>query len=130
MDAKVIFCDDVRVERNGKLILIGAYPVDLLSSRYPNVVSVRAVVVFSGDIDEGAEFDLKFILQPGDLQIALAHVEVGSIVRYDSEKYTTHIFPVVFEIQRDGSLELIVERKGCTPVKIGNLFLAKVAEDT
>lgn len=48
-----VFCDDIRQENNGKLILIGVYPVDLvpgaIPSTFPLAILVRAEGALKGE---------------------------------------------------------------------------------
>lgn len=48
ISASVIFCDDIRVEGNGKLILIGLYPADLVPGFLPQMMTLSIWVRLRG----------------------------------------------------------------------------------
>jgi hypothetical protein len=48
ISASVIFCDDIRVEANGKPILIGVYPTNLVPGALPQAMSLSIWVRLRG----------------------------------------------------------------------------------
>ena len=48
ISASVIFCDDIRVEMNGKLMFIGVYPGDLVPGALPQTMSLSIWVRLRG----------------------------------------------------------------------------------
>ena len=54
--AFIVFCDDIRIENTGKLLLIGVYPTDLNAHDPNGTTSLRAYVAIDGDFVIGRSY--------------------------------------------------------------------------
>lgn len=67
--AETIFCDDIRIEENGKHILIGVYGVDLVPALIPVTIQIGIWVRFWGLAEGRRKFKVR-LLDPSDREAA------------------------------------------------------------
>lgn len=64
--AETVFCDDIRVEANGKHILVGVYGVDLVPSALPAVFPIGLWIRFWGIPEGRHQFHLRLLNPSGE----------------------------------------------------------------
>lgn len=82
-----IVCDSVRKEDNGKLLIIGVYPADILVATFPQIVQLMFWVQFSTDQEGeiGIEFRVKKnreIISNGSGKVVVMGRRQSSIVTF------------------------------------------------
>lgn len=99
-----IICDDVRVEDNGKLILIGVYSDEILVPRFPMAISLTFWVEFES-IGLGEQLcEYRVVLNPGEVEIAKIAGTFGSKEKRGKGSFSFGGVGVQF--QQPGSLSL------------------------
>lgn len=78
ISAAVTFCDDIRTESNGKLILVGVYPENLVPFSIPQIITISVwirikglkvgshPVHFSAGVDDESRYDIDGTLNVPD----------------------------------------------------------------
>jgi hypothetical protein len=62
-----LFCDDVRTERSGKLIVIGAYGQNITVPSFPATLVLNCLVI--AEAQEAGEVDIEFRLSIGNATV-------------------------------------------------------------
>ena len=104
-----IVCDEVRREDNGKLILIGVYPSNIVVAELPAVlVPWLAVKVHATNPPVDEPFDVKVVMGDKELRTAKGRMKIGD------QSPTWIVLPnlLLEKIQEEGRLEFLVRVGG------------------
>ena len=119
ISAEAIFCDDIRVEDNGKFILIGVYGSDLVPGRMPNQFPLSIFVRATGLPVGPSKFRLEMVMPGG---------KVTSVVEGEGFRDSNNTRPVIMvfpslhcEIEKYGDLVCRLSIDGAEPEEIGRL---------
>jgi hypothetical protein len=117
-----IFCDDIREETNGKLLLIGVYSADLIPGAIPARFPLSLMVKAHG-LTGKHKFEVT-ITSPGNIQVKMGgDIDVPSEVR---------AFPLIFagfpiDLQAYGDITADLTLDDGDPVRIATLAVTKAS---
>lgn len=104
----VIVCDDIRVEKSNKLILIGVFPADILVKELPAAVSLA--IYIDGNISRSGDNTAKFRFSgPGDDSAELA---VGFKQVENQTKFSLRTPRFEMLIEQEGVFKIELENNG------------------
>jgi hypothetical protein len=121
--ADFVFCDDIRKEDNGKQILIGVYPFDLVPFSLPTQFSICIWCRVYG-LEEGAHKLNAEISLNGS---AINHFEINSIVSDPSKHVQINLMAIPVHIVREGELSIRLTNALLGSTEAGRLQIGPVA---
>jgi len=124
IDVRTIFCDDIRREDNGKMMLIGVYADDLVPSAIPSSFLMSIWVSITGEAVEKGSLTVKLLL-PGGGQVKM----VGEIEELPADVTTSFTFvgfPV--EIKDAGEIQVQLTFGDNKPIDAGKLTVRAPVE--
>lgn len=119
MQCELIVCDDIRVEANGKQILVGVYPTNLVPGPFPASSTVALWLRVSNYEGEPSKAKMTLIPPGGGIR---PEIEI-SIDYRDQERRTILLMAggMPLEIDRYGELKVMLELDGENPIEAGTL---------
>lgn len=99
-----IVCDDVRVEDNGKLILIGVYSDEILFPKFPMAISLAFWIEFESIGVGERQCEYRVVLNPGEVEITKIAGTFGS--KKERGKGSFSFGGIGIQFQQPGSLSL------------------------
>ena len=103
----VIICDQVRKEDNGKHLLLGVYPADVLVSDFPTTIAL--VLWMQLYVDTTGEFDFEFRIQKDKKRIS----RTKGTLNVEDHLYpaTITLPPALIEIDGECTLSFQIREK-------------------
>ena len=119
IEARTVFCDDIRREDSGKMILIGVYAEDLIPGTIPSTFPLSFwIVVNGGKIDKG-KLTIS-ILQPGGNEFKLD----GQIGEVPADANTSLVFTgLPMQISEPGLIKVQLTFDNNKPIEAGSLIV-------
>jgi hypothetical protein len=124
IDVRTIFCDDIRREDNGKMMLIGVYVDDLVPGAIPSSFPMSIWVSIKGETIKKGALTVELLL-PGGGQVKM----VGEIEELPADVTTSFTFigfPV--EIKETGEIKVQLTFGDNKPIDAGRLTIRAPAE--
>ncbi len=102
----VIFCDDIRIETNGKQIIIGAYLGNAVLPTFPQPFALMAWVHFVQP--ETGEIPFKFLWKVGREKTQVTEIKATARIRAPADFSVFHMGQIFFNIDNPGD-HLVLE---------------------
>lgn len=127
VSGKIVICDMIRHEANGKIMLIGVYPEDVvITPNIPGSVTVAAWVQVRG-LDKGAYRFTAYFRDPASGLVSQPWY--GNMdVNYPTSPTSLPIGPLTIEVKQPAFIDVLLDLYGPTSqtgAVMGRFFAAK-----
>ncbi|MDO6967100.1 hypothetical protein [Rhizobium alvei] len=116
--AEAIFCDDIRWEANGKQILIGVYPNDLVPAQIPIQIPISLWIRIHG-LDDTRKHFVAEVRDGGQEPLIAVNVEIDKVP--DSEAVVIALPQLPLEIRSPQPIVVSLLFEGLPPIEAGRL---------
>lgn len=119
IEARTVFCDDIRREDNGKMILIGVYADDLIPGAMPSAFPLSLWISIKGE-RIGSDRLTVTLSQPGGNQLKL-NGQIGEVPEDASASLIFSGLPI--EIKEPGLIAVTLALGDNDPIDAGSLLV-------
>lgn len=109
-----LVCDDVRIERNGKHIIIGVYTGRIIPSRLPASLPLTFWFQIGGIKTKEANFEFRGLLSGAEAfggEFTVSSIDTGD-GKTKSELVTANLGPIIVQFQTECDLKVDIRYRG------------------